>query len=66
MRELGLGDDDRHALNEAVTGKPSTRRFAEADWRVVVAELQRINGQDAQPGRPRLKDLPPRAREVSA
>ena len=55
VRELGLTDDERHELNRSMTGHESTGRFDEADWRDVVAELQRLNGQETRPGRPRLK-----------
>jgi len=55
VRELGISDEDRHAFNRALTGRESTTTFTEQDWLDVIAELQRLNGQDAQPGHPRLR-----------
>ena len=54
-KSLGMDADDRHAFNQALVGKPSTRDFSVADWRAAVAELQRMTGQDTQPSRPRLR-----------
>ena len=55
VRELGLSEEDRHNFNEQQTGKRSSKKFSRQDWKDVVAEMQRLNGQDTQPGRPRLK-----------
>ncbi len=55
VKELGMSEENRRDLNERETEKRSSKDFTRAEWKRVVAELQRINGQDVQPGRPRLK-----------
>ena len=56
-RELGLDDAMRRAFNERVAdGRRSTREFRLTDWRNAVAELQRLNGQETEPGRPRIRN----------
>lgn len=57
-RELGLDEAARHEFNEAWTGKPSTRDFGLLDWKQTIGELQRLNGQDALPGSPRIRHQP--------
>jgi len=44
-KDMGVDEDARHALNERVTMKESTREFDARDWDLAVAELQRLNGQ---------------------
>lgn len=54
-KALGLGDEERHLFNHAQVGKYSTGDFGVNDWRVVVAELQRRNGQSVAPGKPHIR-----------
>ena len=53
VKSLELDDDERHGLNLRLTRHENTTDFTEADWRVVVAELQRLSGrkgvEDARP-----------------
>jgi len=44
LRESGVQDEDRHAVQEALTGKPSTRDWTPADWQRAIAEQQRTIG----------------------
>ena len=55
VKELRMTDEERHDLNRSITGHQSTKAFDERNWLDVIAELQAFNGQDAQPGQPRLK-----------
>jgi hypothetical protein len=55
VRSLGLEEETRREMNESLTGERSSRDFNLAQWRTVVAELQRLNGQESQPGRPRIR-----------
>lgn len=45
LREAGVADDDRHWLQEALTGKPSTREWGARDFARAIASLQRDLGQ---------------------
>jgi len=38
-RELGLDDETRHAYNESVTGRASTRDWDRSDWQAALGEL---------------------------
>ena len=56
VRKLELSEDDRHALNERLTGHASTRDNTEADWQALVAELQRLEGRPGvRDGKPHLR-----------
>lgn len=44
LRERGVPDEDRHWLQESLTGKPSTREWTRRDWDQAVARLQRDVG----------------------
>ena len=41
LRQAGVADEDRHWVQESITGKGSTRDWDEADWRAAIAALQR-------------------------
>ena len=41
VRRAGIADEDRHAVQESITGQASTRDWTEADWRAGIAALQR-------------------------
>jgi hypothetical protein len=45
VRETGLCEEDRHWLQESLTGKPSSRTWSLEDWDRAVAALQRDLGQ---------------------
>ena len=45
VRESGIPDEDRHAVQEALTGKPSTKDWTPADFERAIAEQQRTLGQ---------------------
>jgi len=45
LKELGVPDEDRHWLQEDITGKASTRDWTLADWDKAVGEAQRMLGQ---------------------
>lgn len=45
LKELGIAEEDRHALNERLVGKPSTRKWTVRDWDRAIAQLQRWHGQ---------------------
>ena len=44
VKALGMQEEDRHAFNEARTGKESTAEFTERDWEQVIAWMQRALG----------------------
>jgi len=45
LKESGIAEEDRHAVQEALTGKPSTRDWTPRDWQTAIAEQQRTIGQ---------------------
>jgi len=45
LREAGIDQEDRHWLQEELTGKPSTRDWTPRDWDRAIAALQRDLGQ---------------------
>jgi hypothetical protein len=52
---IGMSDDQRRAFNIDMTGHYGSSDFDEQAWLLVIGRLQELNGQDAQPGQPRLK-----------
>ncbi|GAH84839.1 unnamed protein product, partial [marine sediment metagenome] len=48
-RELGIADEDRHAVQEAHVGKPSLRTWTPEDFDRAIAALQRAAGQHRDP-----------------
>lgn len=50
LKESGVLPEDRHAVQEALTGKASTRDWTPRDWQTAIAEQQRTIGmhQDRQ------------------
>jgi hypothetical protein len=54
-KSLGMSDDARHEFNHAQVGKYSTGDFTISDWRIVVAALQKLCGQNVAPGRPHIR-----------
>lgn len=59
-RELGIGDDDRHALIYGITGKESTKELTEADTKAVLHELmERMKGKNRPELPHRKKELAP-------
>ena len=45
LRELGVPEEDRHWLQEEVTGKRSMREFTARDFDKLIAHLQNLTGQ---------------------
>ncbi|MFW6162216.1 MAG: hypothetical protein ACODAJ_05560 [Planctomycetota bacterium] len=45
VREAGICPADRHAVQERLTGKPSTRDWHAGDFEAAIAQLQRDLGQ---------------------
>ena len=54
-KSLGLTDDMRHEFNSRLTSKASSTAWSVDDWRLAVAELQRLNGQQVRPGQPHIR-----------
>ena len=44
LKELGISEEERHEVQERLTGKASTKQWDEHDWDVAVAQLQRWAG----------------------
>ena len=59
----GMSEEDRHAWNAAFVGIESTRGWDRQNWKDAVSELQRMAGQGAKPGKPRLRSE--RGRQVA-
>jgi len=65
VAKLGISDDARRDLNEALTGHRSSKEFTETNWRVVVSELQRLTGRrGVRVGQPHLRGERPRRRDL--
>lgn len=57
LKKLGIREEDRHAVNQAMVGKESTKDWSEKDWRRAISELQYHAGQkDSKAGPPLVRD----------
>lgn len=60
VARLGLDEAERRDFNLTWGGHESSSDFDDADWAIVVAELQRLTGREGvQPGKPHLRGVSP-------
>lgn len=57
LKKLGIREEDRHAVNQGMVGKESTKDWTEKDWRQAISTLQYEAGQkDSKSGPPLVRD----------
>jgi len=66
LKERGVADDDRHAVQEAHTGKASLRDWTPADYDRAIAALQRAGHQHADAHAHLRSERPERDAEAPA
>lgn len=49
VREAGILPEDRHAVQEEITGQASTKDWTKSDYRRAIAQIQRDLGQHSDP-----------------
>lgn len=48
-KSLGMDDDARHDMMQAITGKNSSKNLTPNDWRILLDHLHRVSGNQQAP-----------------
>ena len=48
-KSLGMDDDARHEMMQAITGKGSSKHLTPNDWRILLDHLHRVSGNQQAP-----------------